>query len=182
MSRPTALIVATAAVIAGLALSGCSAAGTGAGSGSGTGSAGSSASSAPAPKAPGLNTPVKAGSFEYIALGVKEAGTTVGTSPLTQNAQGTFVRVDLKVANTGDKPQTFIVNYVKLVDTAGKTYDADPTATLYAATDATTWIAAINPGNSVQGPVLFDVPAGTEPASVTVSDNAFSAGETIELR
>ena len=122
-----------------------------------------------------------AGSFQYTALGVKDAGTTVGTSPLSQTAQGTFIQVDLKIANTGNSSATFLVNYVKLVDASGKTYDADPTATLYANPDQNAWVAAINPGNAIQGPVLFDVPAGTHATSIRVSDTVFSAGKTIRL-
>lgn len=124
---------------------------------------------------------MKAGAFEYTALAVKDAGTTAGTEPLSQTAQGTYVQVDLRVANTGDKAQTFIVNYVKLKDAAGKTYDADMTATVYAAGGAGTWVAAINPGNAVEGPVLFDVPAGTAPVTLVVSDNAFTGGTEITI-
>jgi len=134
-----------------------------------------------APEAPGLNTPVTVGSFQFTALGVADAGTTAGSGPLTQTAQGTYVRVDLAVTNVGDKAETFIVNYVKIKDAEGKTYDADGTATIYASGDAQTWIAGINPGNSVQGPILFDVPAGTTPVELLVSDNAFTDGTPITL-
>jgi hypothetical protein len=181
MFRRITLVTAATAIAAGLALTGCSAGTVAAGTASGSMSSSSSTSEAPAPAGPGLNTPVKAGSFEYTALGVKDAGTTVGASPLTQTAQGTFVQVDLKIANSGNSAATFIVNYVKLVDASGKTYDADPTATLYANPDQNAWVAAINPGNAIQGPILFDVPAGTKAASIQVSDNAFSKGQTIAL-
>jgi hypothetical protein len=89
--------------------------------------------------------------------------------------------VDLKIANVGNKANTFISSYVKLVDAAGKTYDSDPTATLYANPDQSAWVAAINPGNALQGPIVFDVPARTKPVSVQVSDNMFGNGETITL-
>ena len=183
MFRRITLITTATAIAAGLALTGCSAATTAAGRS--TGSASSSSPAAPAaPAAPasaGLNTPVKAGSFEYTALSVTDAGPTVGTSPLSQTAQGTYLQVDLKIANSGNSAATFIVNYVKLVDASGKTYDADPTATLYASSDQNAWVAGINPGNAIQGPILFDVPVGTKAASVLVSDNAFTKGKTITL-
>lgn len=180
MFRRTALITAAAAVTVGLALTGCSAGGATAGSSAGTSS--SSAVSVPAaPTAAGLNTPVKAGSFEYTATGTKDAGTTVGTSPLTETAQGTYVEVDLTIKNVGNASATFISNYVKVVDATGKTYDADPTATLYANPNQSAWVAAINPGNSITGPILFDVPAGTKAVSIQVSDNMFGKGETINL-
>jgi len=70
---------------------------------------------------------------------------------------------------------------VKLVDSAGRTYDADSMATAYANLNANTLIAAINPGNSVQGGIVFDVPDGTQPAGIQVSDSAFTPGTTITL-
>jgi hypothetical protein len=179
MSRRTTLTVAAAAVIAtALTITGCSAGG---GTTTPGGAATGAATTAAAPKAPGLNTPVTVGSFEYTATGSKDAGTTVGTAPLSQTAQGTFIRVDLTVKNVGNSAATFLSNYVKLVDGSGKTFDADPTATLYASPDQSAWIAAINPGNNLTGPILFDVPAGTKAVSIEVSDNAFSAGKTIDL-
>ncbi|MFF9561803.1 DUF4352 domain-containing protein [Leifsonia sp. NPDC014704] len=184
MFRRITALATVAAVATGLALTGCSSTPQPAGGAAGTGNASVPAASAPAaskPSAPGLNTPVKVGSFEYTVLGSQDAGTTVGSSPLTQTAQGTYLQVDLKIANTGNSAATFIVNYVKLVDASGKTFDADPTATLYASTDQSAWVAGINPGNAIQGPILFDVPAGTQAASIQVSDNAFSKGQTIAL-
>jgi len=176
MFRRTMLIAAAATAAAiGLTLTGCSGAGTA--GGTGTTSTGGSAT----PAAPGLNSPVTVGTFQYTALDVKDAGTTVGPSALTRTAQGTFLQVDLKIANTGTSAATFIVDDVKLLDSAGRIYEADPTATLYASPDQNAWVAALNPGNSIQGPVLFDVPAGTKAASLQVSDNAFSAGKTIAL-
>ncbi|MFE4950155.1 DUF4352 domain-containing protein [Leifsonia sp. NPDC056665] len=178
MFRRTALITAAAAIAAGLALTGCS----GSGATSGAGSSSPAAASAPAaPTTASLNTPVKAGSFEYTATGSKDAGTTVGTSPLTQTAQGTFVEVDLSIKNVGNASATFVSNYVKVVDATGKTYDADPTATLYASPNQSAWVAAINPGNSITGPIFFDVPTGTKAVSIQVSGDMFSKGETINL-
>jgi hypothetical protein len=181
MFRRTTLIAPAAAalIVGALALTGCSAAAPG-----GTPAGGGPDDTSPevvAPEVAGLNTPVSVGSFEFTATGVTDAGATVGTSPLTQTAQGTFIRVDLTVKNVGDSSATFLSNYVKLVDDAGKTYDADSVATLYASPDDNAWVAAINPGNSIQGPILFDVPAGTTAASIQVSDSAFSTGETINL-
>jgi len=181
MFRRSILVSSTAAVAvaAAVALTGCGVAHNPASADKATSAGGPSATATPA--TPGLNTPVTAGTFQFTAIDVKDAGTTVGSSLLKQTAQGTYIQVDLKIANTGDKAETFIVNDVKLVDAAGKTYDADPTATLYASPSSNAWVAAINPGNAIQGPVLFDVPAGTKAASIQVSDNLFSAGKTIRL-
>ena len=167
------------ALAAGLTLAGCSAGGGNPGSSPHAGP--SSPGTAEAAKTAGLNTPVTVGTFRYTALGAKDVGQTVGESPLTQTAQGTFFQVDLTVSNTGDKANLFLVNYLKVKDAAGKTYDADPTATLYATGAASTWVASINPGNTVQGAVLFDLPVGVHPVTLMVSDNAFTPGTPIGL-
>lgn len=183
MFRRTALITAVVAVAAGLTLSGCSAGTTTTGAGATAAASSSTQAAAPAAaKGAGLNSPVTVGSFEYTATGSKDAGTTVGTSPLSQTAQGTYVEVDLTIKNVGNSPATFVSNYVKVVDANGKTYDADPTATLYASPNQQAWVAAINPGNSINGPILFDVPVGTRAASIEVSDNMFTKGQTIHLQ
>lgn len=189
MFRTTALPAVAASAALLFALTGCS------GSGASTGSAPvaeaaaseASADAAPAeaapaePAAPGLNTPVAVGAFEFTATGVAAIGTTVGQAPLSQNAAGTYLQVDLNVKNIGTETQTFLINYVKLVDTEGKTYDADTTAAIYA--DSTTvWITGINPGLSASGPVIFDVPEGTQAASLLVADGLFSDGATILLK
>jgi hypothetical protein len=181
----TATAIAATAAIAALALTGCSTGGASAGAGpsaSSTGASDASASAPSKPTAPGLNTPVTAGTFQYTATGVKDAGPTIGTAPFTQTAQGTYIQVDFTITNTGNSAATFLSNYVKLQDAAGKTFDADPTASLYASPDQQAWVAAINPGNTLTGPILFDVPAGTQPVSVLVSDNAFTKGEPIRLQ
>ncbi len=178
MFRRTATTATALALITGLALTGCSAGGAPAGAGS----TASGSAAAAAPKTAGLNTAVRVGSFEYTVTADRDAGTTAGASPLTKTAQGTFIEVGLTVKNVGSSSATFLSNYIKLVDTTGKTYDADPTATLYASPNQSAWVAAINPGNAITGPILFDVPAGTNAASVQVSDNAFTKGETINLQ
>ncbi|MGO4105632.1 DUF4352 domain-containing protein [Leifsonia sp. YAF41] len=177
--RRSTLAAAGAALALTVALTGCGATSTSGGSASGA-STGSSAE-AEAPQTPGLNVPVTVGAFEFTALAAADVGTTVGESPLSQTAQGSFYRLDLKIANVGDSPETFIVNYVTLEDADGKTYDADTLATMYAGGDAQTWVAAINPGNAVEGPLLFDLPAGTTPVKLIVRDNLLSGGTAIAL-
>jgi len=175
----TALVMGAAVSALAVGLTGCSA-GTAATSSSAPADTRSSSQSS-SPSAPGMNTPVKSGSFEFTVLDVKDAGTTAGSGPLTKTAQGSFFQVDLKVANVGSSSQTFIADDLKLKDASGKTFSADDSATLYASGDASTWLAAINPGNAVQGPVLFDLPAGTKPTTLLVSDNAFTTGMPITI-
>lgn len=174
--RRSTLTAAGVALAVALALTGCGATST-----SGNSAAGSSAGSSTEAATPGLNVPVTVGAFEFTALAAADAGATVGASPLEQTAQGSYFRLDLKIANVGDGPETFIVNYVTLEDADGKTYDADALATLYAGGDSQAWVAAINPGNAVEGPLLFDLPAGTQPVKLLVRDSILSDGTPIVI-
>lgn len=131
---------------------------------------------------PGIGAVVKAGDLEYTITGVEEIGGQVGSEYLNQTAQGRFVGVGVKVTNVGSKAATFFSDYVQLVDSADRTFDSDSTATIYAAPSADAWISEINPGNSFEGKVVFDLPADATPAVAIVKDNAFLGGERIRLQ
>jgi len=134
------------------------------------------------PAEPGIGTAVKAGDFEFTVIGVEEVGTTVGTEYVNQTAQGRYVAVNLRVANTGSSAATFFSDNVQMVDGADRTFDSDSTATLYAAPDADAWLSEINPGNAFEGRIVFDLPADAAPTVLIVKDTAFSGGERIRLQ
>ncbi len=136
----------------------------------------------PKDDAPGLNTPVEKGKFEFTVVAVENLGTEIGTAPLTTKAQGQFVKLDIKVNNISKSAETFLVNYIKLEDAEGRTFDADGSASIYLGADASTWISQINPGNTLEGPVVFDIPADAVPTKLIVNDSAFGEGKTINLQ
>lgn len=148
-----------------------------AGSG-GEGSAGATASAAPAAVA-GLGTPVRDGKFEFTVTAVEPGVPSIGSAPLSQDAQGQFVVVRITVSNIGDQAQTFDQSSQKLVDARGRELSSDPTAGIYL--DDQNFLAQVNPGNSVQGVVVFDVPADAVPASLELHDSFLSGGVTITL-
>jgi hypothetical protein len=144
-----------------------------------------SASASPAAKKdtlPGLKTPVVKGKLEFTVLSVESVGTRVGSDILNTTAQGQFIVLTVRVKNVSDSPQTFLINNVQLKDAQGRSYDADSTATIYAAPNAQTWIANINPGNTVEGPIVFDIPTGAAPTTLVAKDSLFSGGVAIALR
>ncbi|MPY81264.1 MAG: DUF4352 domain-containing protein [Actinophytocola sp.] len=40
---------------------------------------------------------------------------------------------------------------------------------------------AVNPGNSVKGIVVFDIPKNVEPVELVLTDSMFSGGVTVSL-
>ncbi|MDQ0425560.1 DUF4352 domain-containing protein [Cellulomonas iranensis] len=150
----------------------------------------SSAASAPAGDAPadespastaaGIGTPVRDGKFEFTVTGVEPGVTRVGDDVFGQDAQGLFLLVHVAVTNIGDEAQYFDGSSQKLTDTQGRTHSADTGAAIYLG-DAQSFLNQINPGNSVQGTVVFDVPADAAPATVELHDSPFSGGVEVTL-
>jgi hypothetical protein len=71
-----------------------------------------------------------------------------------------------------------------LYDSQNHKYSADDTATAYAAPAGSTgtWYSDINPGNSVSGTMVFDVPKDVTPTSAELHDSALSGGVKVNLQ
>lgn len=137
-----------------------------------------------APEAPpaGLNQEVRDGKFAFVV-------TAIGTSPvagdpsnqfMTEEAQGIFVNVRMTVTNIGNEPQTFFADNQKLII---GTYEYSPN-TMAAVWSKSTSVE-INPGNSVDVVVSFDVPnnpGGVRVSAIELHDSAFSGGVTVYPR
>lgn len=138
------------------------------------------AEEAPAPQDAGIGTPVRDGKFEFTVTSVEPGVAHVGDDMFGKDAQGQFVLVHVTVTNIGDEAQYFDGSSQKLVDAQGRTHSADGSAAIYLG-DAQSFVNQINPGNSVQGTVVFDVPADAAPASLELHDSMFSGGVTVRV-
>lgn len=127
---------------------------------------------------------VRDGKFEFTVTGFSCGKTSVGDNPyLTKQAQGQFCMLNVTVKNIGDQQQSLFSANQKLLN--GNTeYSADDTATLYAGPSGSTstWLNNINPGNSVSGVIVFDVPKDVTPTQAELHDSAFSGGVKINLQ
>jgi len=86
------------------------------------------------------------------------------------------VVVEPIVANTGNQAQTFFATNQKL-KISGRVYEANSSAALW--TQALN--VTINPGNSIQVVVSFDVPPGTNGGTLQLHDSVFSGGVEVAL-
>lgn len=128
-----------------------------------------------------IGMPVRDGKFEFVVHGVEAGVPTVGTNEyLTEKAQGQFVLVRMTVRNIGDREQSFTTSAQKLIDAQGRQYSVDDMATI--TLDAGVSFEQINPGNSVDATIVFDVPSGIVPAVLEVHDSVFSGGESVLLQ
>jgi hypothetical protein len=129
-----------------------------------------------------LNTPVRDGKFEFVVKSVQPGLTEVGDNPyLAKKAQGQFVVVTLSVQNIGDRAQGFSPSDQKLIDNQGRSFDSDATAQIaLGGSDIPVW-DNINPGNTVEVKVIYDMPRDAVPAKITLHDSMFSGGATVAL-
>ncbi|RBO92490.1 DUF4352 domain-containing protein [Nocardia puris] len=135
---------------------------------------------APEPDAAQAGSAVRDGKFEFAVTAVDPPVTAVGDNPYLQStAQGVYILVHVTVTNIGDRPQTYFGSNQKLIDDQGRRYENDTRAEINVNDHLAT---PINPGNSVDVTIVFDVPAGTVPAVLQLHDSAFSGGAKVALR
>jgi len=121
------------------------------------------------------------GKFEFIVKSVKCGKASVGSEFLTETAQGQYCLLSVSVKNIGDEAQSLISDNLYLFNAEGQKYSADSAATFAATPNGSSWYDDINPGNSVSGSIVFDVPKGQTPTSAELHDSAFSSGVKVNL-
>ncbi|KOU24405.1 DUF4352 domain-containing protein [Streptomyces sp. WM6368] len=128
---------------------------------------------------PGVGEAVRDGKFEFTVTRLQAGVGNVG-GEYGQDAQGQFFLVHMTVKNIGDKAQTFDGSDQELIDRNGSKYSADTAAGIYL-DGSESFLEQINPGNVVDGVVVFDVPKGADPVRIELHDSMFSGGTTVDL-
>lgn len=129
-----------------------------------------------------IGVPVRDGKFEFTVKSVQCGKTSVGTNQyLTKAPQGQFCLLNLAVKSIGNEAQSLLSSNQYLLNASGQKYSADDTATMYNSPNNTTWYNDINPGNSVEGAIVFDVPKDVTPTIAQLHDSAFSNGVQVSL-
>ncbi|WP_435201875.1 DUF4352 domain-containing protein [Janibacter sp. GS2] len=134
-----------------------------------------------AKSAPGVGSPVRDGKFEFTVTKVETGVSEVGSEYLTETADGQFVLVHITVKNIGDEAQTLFDSEQKLIDAQGRSFATDSTASIFME-DNDVWINEINPGNTVEGTLVYDMPAGAQPTQIELHDSMFSGGVTVSVK
>lgn len=129
-----------------------------------------------------LNTPVRDGKFEFVVTSVQPGLTEIGDNPyLAKHAQGQFVVVAMSVKNIGDKPQSFSPSAQKLFDADGRSFESDTMAQIALGDSDVPVYDNINPGNTVEVKVVYDMPPDAVPTSIELHDSVFSGGAKVSL-
>ena len=135
---------------------------------------------APDAKTAGLNTPVRDGKFEFTVNSVKCGVESVGPEGFEEKAQGQFCLVKMNVSNIGDEAQMLDGSSQIAFDAAGKKFSTSTSAAIML-DDADTFLNEINPGNAVDGTVVFDVPKTVKVVKLELHDSPFSDGVEVKV-
>lgn len=130
------------------------------------------------PAAAGIGSPVRDGKFEFTVTAIEPGVPQVGSDEFGQKAQGQFVLVRLTIQNIGDEAQFFHGSFQKAFDAQGREFSADGGAAIYLE-DSNSFLNEINPGNTVNGTLVFDMPLDAAIAKLELHDSLFSGGVTV---
>ena len=136
---------------------------------------------APEKKSPGIGTPVRDGKFEFTVTKVVRGQASVGEDFMAQKAQGAYTLVYLTVKNIGDEARAFSDDNQKVMDSTGRQFEADSAADLSIQNNDNVLFSQINPGNSIQGVLAFDLPKGVKATSMELHDSMFSGGVKVSI-
>ncbi|MBU6213246.1 MAG: DUF4352 domain-containing protein [Actinomycetales bacterium] len=150
---------------------------------SGASDSASNGTSASKPAQANMGDTVRDGKFEFKVNTVKCGIESVGSDFTVAKPQGEFCKISITVTNIGNEAQMLLSSNQKMLDAAGREFEAS-SGDVFMADDSTRalFLSNINPGNSVTGPVYFDVPPGTAPDKIELHDSAFSDGTSVSLK
>jgi hypothetical protein len=128
----------------------------------------------------GLGDPVRDGQFEFVVRSVACGARSVGQGLAAKRALAQFCLVELRVENTGTEGRTFGGGGQYLFDDAGKRHDPDLDATVRHG-DGRLLSTHLNPGQRLEGTLVYDVPDPVDLARVELHDGPFSGGASVAL-
>ncbi len=128
----------------------------------------------------GIGDSVADGQFTFSVTDVKCGESSIGNGFLREEAQGQYCLVDMKVKNTGSEPATMDSSsqYMYIGD---KEYTTSSDALLSLKDSENFFLQEINPGNAVEGTMVFDIPKGGTPDRIELHDSPFSGGVSVYI-
>jgi hypothetical protein len=136
----------------------------------------------PAPEVAGIGDAVQDGKFEFVVSKVSCGKSHIGRTDFGKDAQGQYCTVNVKVANIGKEARTLDAPSQYLYGTGGQRFNPFTEAVLYPGLDETrALLEDINPENSVNGVLVYDIPKNEKPTKIELHDSPSSGGVTVEL-
>ena len=123
--------------------------------------------------------PVRDGKFEFRVIRFGCGPRTLGAGTSAIRAQGKFCLLTMQVRNIGREPRNIDADAQYLYAVGGTRNQVNAGATLRAGSKLL--LARINPGNSVSGTLVYDVPTSFRPLAVELHDSPLSRGARLSL-
>jgi hypothetical protein len=128
-----------------------------------------------------LGDPVRDGQFEFVVAAVDCGARRLPAPGGERPALGQFCLVRLAVRNVGGEGRTLEAARRYLLAPGGRKASADLGVTL-ALSGPRLLSTLVNPGNRVQGTLVYDVPRGAAPTGMELHNSPFSRGVRVRLR
>lgn len=109
---------------------------------------------------------------------------TLGNSFTEKDAQGTFQVITLKITNQGKETKTIDSSMFQLTDSEGRTFDRSvegQSAKGFGEGNVDLFLQQVQPGLSVTGDIVFDIPDNASGLQLIVKGSVFSSGKKIDL-
>lgn len=132
--------------------------------------------------AAGIGAPVTVGDWTFTVLSVGAPVESVGDTYLSTEAQGVYLPIEVKLTNEGSEAQAFMASEITVFDSEAREFEYSTDAMLYGGDAAISWYDEVNPGNTIQGLIYFDMPDGTSVERLEVADGWFGEPAEIALR
>ncbi len=138
-------------------------------------------SSEPAVPEGTLGTPIREGSFEFVVQKVECGKASVDSKYLSEKPQGEFCLVSITVKNVGTQPQRFLDVNQKAISATGAGFAADSKAAYVASDGHPMSLTPVNPGNTMTGVMVYDVPKDTKITKMELHETTVSRGVTVKV-
>lgn len=127
----------------------------------------------------GIGEEAQDGNFTFVVNSFECGAQTIGSDFMEEEAQGQFCLAEVSVSNHGDEAQSLSASDQYLYDDQERRFSSDFS---YAMAIDTPIFEQINPGNSLDGTIVFDVPEDANIEFVELHDSPFSGGVLVDLR
>lgn len=128
---------------------------------------------------PGIGDTVEVGDFSVRVTDVEPGVEWVGDSTFGEAPQGQFVKVYVTVENTGTEADYFLDSEQKLVDDQDRQHSTSSAAWML--DEESLFLTEVNPGNKVEGVLLYDVPVDAVPVAVDLQAGWLSTPVRVAL-
>ena len=134
-----------------------------------------------------FGTIVSDAGFNFVVNSFKCGETHISISGAVyfySDAQGQYCRLNVTVSNTGNSANSITAYDQHVFNSQGQKYDyaSDATAAASGNYAGTPLNKDVNPGNSITGDIIFNVPKGVTPTKAELHGSGSSKGVSVNLQ